>query len=1154
MESNATQVRAGLLSVWRKPVNRSTCRHVLRFPTILLLTAGPAFAQPLFTDATNEAGVSLFHSRSISFGDYDNDGRADLFHTENGRERRIALLHNEGDGSFADHTSTVQAHIPLEKRKGGGSIFGDYDNDGDLDLFVPIGSDHAEDQGRNVLLRNDRGSFAAVTHEAGLIDSLPTDNAIWFDYDRDGFLDLYIANPGWHRTPELRDPTPRNLLYRNNGDGTFIDQTAAAGLDMQLHPEWGGSIGGLAGADFNDDGWPDLYVGNHSAPNRLFLSDGQGGFRDVTAGDIADEGEAFGLAVGDIDNDGDLDIFQAAGGGAGGVRSLMLLNLGDGEFLDVTEGIGLSSLNNESHGNPGLADLDNDGDLDLLIIEPLRLFLNRGDGTFAEQTDLTGITESTRGFLYLSIGDYTGDGFLDVATGIGLSRNNGNTNHFLRVELVGVESNRNGIGSRVTAVAGDLVQTRQILGGLGYNQEELLAHFGLGPRTRVDRLEIRWPSGQVSVLEGLPVDRKIRVIEGQADYHIVQPTSFEKPPPAGFAAGSTTDLVVQVRPALFETKARVLSVTTDLSAFGGSEAVSLTELGNGTYQLETVLEVDDRRGLRDLSFTIEQNTSLGRHWTRLSKTIAVAPPIDLGLFEDATASGWSLDRQWVTNLTQNSALDAATWWSPDGTKIGLVTDRDGNGEVYLMNADGSNPVNLTNFGANDSFPSWSSDETKIVFQSDRDGNSEIYSMSADGTDLVRLTDHPANESQPRWSPDGSKILFQTDRDGNSEIYVMNADGSDPTNLTNHPAVEIEASWSPDGSKIVFDSTRDGGNLQLYVMNTDGSNQFRLVSHSEYHGFPHWSPDGRKIAFTSTREANNSELYVMDADGTNIVRMTHNPIWDGFPRWGPDMRKIAFLSYRDGNGEIYILDLDADQVVLNPDERRVVFEGETSLQVQTSAGKAGEFWKVLYRAQERVDLVGYRTLRFAIHPGDVDLTDQSTFRVALGESQIDLLDPTLLGGGIDLDARAWQVVELPLSMFEVEAPIDGIVFSGNLAGTFYLDDLRLLTIVETSRPTAVEEDESATPRTFSLGQNYPNPFNSGTVIRFELPEAGETKLTVYNLVGQVVASIVDGTRDAGAYTVRWDGRDEDGRSLATGVYIYRMQSGNDVETRKLLLLR
>jgi hypothetical protein len=159
----------------------------------------------------------------------------------------------------------------------------------------------------NRLLRNDRGVFREVTLAAGLTDSLPTDNAIWLDYDRNGYIDLYTGN---QRNPK------GNILYRNNGDGTFVDVTEGAGLKVTLRPEEG-SNGGMAAGDFNDDGWPDLYMGVYESANRLFLNNGQGGFTDATTREIGDVGQAYGVAIGDIDNDGDLEIFQAAGGGLG---------------------------------------------------------------------------------------------------------------------------------------------------------------------------------------------------------------------------------------------------------------------------------------------------------------------------------------------------------------------------------------------------------------------------------------------------------------------------------------------------------------------------------------------------------------------------------------------------------------------------------------------------------------------------------------------------------------------------------------------------------------------------------------------------------------------------------------------------------------------
>ena len=244
-------------------------------------------------------------------------------------------------------------------------------------------------------------------------------------------------------------------------------------------------------------------------------------------------------------------------------------------------------------------------------------------------------------------------------------------------------------------------------------------------------------------------------------------------------------------------------------------------------------------------------------------------------------------------------------------RIAFRSNRDGNWEIYVMNADGSNVTRLANHPEGNESPAWSPDGRRIAFNSYRDGNLDIYVMNADGSNVTRLTNHPEGNGSPAWSPDGRRIAFTSYRDGNLDIYVMNADGSNVTRLTNHPEGNGSPAWSPDGRRIAFTSYRDG-NWEIYVMNADGSNVTRLTNHPEQDTSPAWSPDGRRIAFRSNRDG-NVEIYVMNADGSNVTRLTNHPEWDGSPAWSPDGRRIAFESNRDGNSEIYVMDADGSNV-------------------------------------------------------------------------------------------------------------------------------------------------------------------------------------------------------------------------------------------------
>ena len=245
--------------------------------------------------------------------------------------------------------------------------------------------------------------------------------------------------------------------------------------------------------------------------------------------------------------------------------------------------------------------------------------------------------------------------------------------------------------------------------------------------------------------------------------------------------------------------------------------------------------------------------------------------------------------------------------SPSG-RIAFASDRDGNWEIYVMNADGTGVTRLTDDPAEDRWPSWSPDGRRIAFVSDRDGDDEIYVMNAVGSEVTQLTHNDVNEWSPSWSPDGRRIAFGSYLKG-LQIYVMNADGSKLTRLTDNVGGAQVPSWSPDGRHIAFSLALDGA---MYVMNADGADQARLTDVQAWDLYPNWSPDGRRIAFVSNRDG-NYEIYVMSADGADQTRLTDNESDDERPSWSLDGRRISFASNRDGDWDIYVMNSDGSGV-------------------------------------------------------------------------------------------------------------------------------------------------------------------------------------------------------------------------------------------------
>jgi enediyne biosynthesis protein E4 len=519
--------------------------------------------QVTFADVTASSGVEFVHSfgdtemssileatgSGCMFFDYDDDGWMDIYAVngcyldgisdfseaaEEADSLRNQLFRNLGNGTFQDVTEQVGLG---DKGYGMACVAGDYDGDGREDVYVT-------NYGRNRLYRNgEAGTFADVTTVAGVGDELWAVGTAFLDYDNDGDLDLYVGNylefdpdyrlyyaadlfPG-----PLAYPGQPDVLYRNEGDGTFVDATAEAGTRNE------GRAMGLMAADFDQDGWTDLFVANDAMGNFLYRNNHDATFTDVALeSGVAfsangDASSSMGGDMGDFDLDGDQDLF---------VHDMAYNNLyvrgHSGYFEDMTAALGVAETSGQYvswHGE--FLDYDNDADLDLFItngdahhlthtMEPLLLANvvgDQGERRFVDASSAMGTSFRNRSISRgAASGDYDNDGDLDLfvlhldQASVLLRNDGGNASNWLLVGLAGTHSNRDGYGARLTVWAAGRRQVAQALNASGYiSQNDPRLHIGLGDAARVDSIKVRWPSGRIQRLTNVDVNQILQLTE-----------------------------------------------------------------------------------------------------------------------------------------------------------------------------------------------------------------------------------------------------------------------------------------------------------------------------------------------------------------------------------------------------------------------------------------------------------------------------------------------------------------------------------------------------------------------------------------------------------------------------------------------------------------
>ena len=494
------------------------------------------------------------------FFDYNNDGHLDIYLVNSGSlndayqphrppNNMNILYRNEGDGTFVD--VTTESGLQQNYGYGMGCLAADYDNDGDADLYLT-------NFGKNQLYRNNGdGTFTDVTSHAGVGDGNWSVSASFGDFNLDGYLDLYVANYldyqletahacflegvhihcGPHEYPGIRD-----TLYRNNGDGTFTDVTTRAGVHNA------GKGLGVLFTDYNNDGYPDIFVANDAVPDFLYRNNKDGTFTDIalTAGVAYNsEGRAtasMGITAGDYDNDGVSDLFIT--NFSLEVNSLFR-NDGDGFYTMTTFAAGLADPSFSQLGfGTQFFDADNNGMLDLFVAnghvwdnvseitpslsyrQKCQIFVNTGTGTFNDVSEIAGSFFKRavvgRG---VAVGDYNNDGAVDIlVTCCGdapvLLRNNSETDNYVKIRLVGTESNRDGIGAKVWLTTNETTQFREATCGGSYaSGSEQMLHFGIGAQETIQSIEVKWQNGHTQTLDfskmESPINQVIRIMENR---------------------------------------------------------------------------------------------------------------------------------------------------------------------------------------------------------------------------------------------------------------------------------------------------------------------------------------------------------------------------------------------------------------------------------------------------------------------------------------------------------------------------------------------------------------------------------------------------------------------------------------------------------------
>ena len=1137
----------------------------LKFSLALLL---PIFSVPIlhaqtFTDMSGrlmpQNGSFML---SASAADINNDGWVDIYHP-----RRIYW--NRSGESFED----VLLQTGIDEGTGAcGAIFGDADNDGYLDVLLETSP--PEDPGR--LFRNVGGlAFKRVGPQANLTVSRAVMTCAWGDYNLDGLLDLFVG-----------DDFGQNQLFKNLGDGTYQDIGESAGLHA-LGNSYGAGFG-----DYDNDGDPDIFIATCSfvaerSIKLLFRNNGDDTFTNVNVqASVNDSLASWGSIWLDYNNDGRMDIYVANIHGVDGVVEKRINKLyennGDGTFTDVSAAAGVDGDEFEIAYNVAAADFNNDGWQDLYVAtaaSPNRLYRNRGDGTFIDVGPSAQVDEDLH--TAVTTADFNNDGWVDIflpgAPENKLFINDGGSNQWLEVRLRGRSANLFGIGAKVEAHAGDLHQYREITSGDSYCSQthKLTAHFGLGGLTMVDSVVVRWPGGGVDRVENVAGDATITIVQGMGINN--SPAGFGLTGPADGTMLGTPDDAVTFRwesatdddsPNLtYRLRLYGAEIDTVLTAGNATELIVSADLFQQYQICRWTVDVSDGFSIvasRDLFtfgdavcqpvrvFTVEAEANAfgpglqpaGSSWGDFNNDglvdLFVANRAGVNQLLQNPGNG---SLQPVTNsplMSEDSQFRSGAWGDidNDGDADLFVTNRLGanllfineggnlvkvnTGEIVRIQAPtyGCNWIDVNNDGFLDLFAA-NLDEPDFLFINDQAGG---FNRVTDGP-LVATS---STSLQGAWSDlDGDRDMdvYIVGIDS-SALYINNGSGSFTAagfSAGDIATVAVTGGFSPCWGDFDNDLDQD-----LLVIRTGGPNllfenlgggQFVQVTASVLvegtrggsgGSWADFDNDGTLDFFTSSggrnilfRNLGNREFEAITTDVTAIGAAS-TCSWADYDRDGD----LDLMLSVDAQSPTLFTNMGSDNNWLH-----ISCEGTVS---NRSAIGAKVFAKAMIQGQP--------TWQVREITGGSGYLSQSSLEATFGLGNATLVDTVRI---------EWPSGDVDIS---TDIPVN-----------------RVLTAVEGQGVTSVDAPR-ALPERFAARQNYPNPFNPETTISYLLPEASQVTIEIFNTQGQRVRKLLSANQLAGTHHLSWDGRDDKGIAMPSGLYFYRIKAGERADAKRMLLVR